>query len=76
MIVTAVVFTIIVLAREYTIALERREWASERQLLLERIQRPEVTPVVSDRVFEIPEVEPDEFDMIGSIREAHVADAA
>ena len=74
--ITALVFLIIVLAREYTIALERREWASERRELLNRIQRPEVLPVVSERDFVIPEVEPDEFDMIGSIQEAHVADAA
>ena len=74
--ITALVFLIIVLAREYTIALERREWVSERRELLNRIQRPEVLPVVSERDFVIPEVEPDEFDMIGSIQEAHVADAA
>lgn len=76
MIATAVIFLIVVLAREYSIALERREWASERQLLLERIQRPELVPSVLERDFVIPEVEPDEFDMIGSIREAHDADAA
>ena len=67
--ITALVFLTIVLVREYTMALERRQWASERQNLLNRIQRPELTHTPSDRVFEIPEVEPDEFDLVGVIRD-------
>ena len=74
--ITALVFLIIVLAREYTISLERREWASERRELLNRIQRPELLPIAPERDFVIPEVEPDEFDMIGSIREESLADVA
>ena len=69
--ITALVFLTIVLAREYTIALERREWASERRELLNRVQRPEVLPSPQIADFVIPEVEPDEFDFVGQILEAH-----
>lgn len=70
--ITALVFLIIVLAREYTIALERREWACERRELLNRVQRPEVLPSPQIADFVIPEVEPDEFDLVGVVRDEYV----
>lgn len=47
----------------------RRQWALERRELLERIQRPERIPVsaAADEEFEVPEMEPDESDAVGTI---------
>ena len=64
-----VLLTLLVVLREYSFATERREWTSERRELLNRIQRPEWLPVASEG-FEMPEPEPDEFNMIGTISEA------
>lgn len=66
--VPVVLLFILILAREYGFAAERREWASERRELLNRIQRPEWLPVVSEG-FEAPEVEMDEFNLVGVIQE-------
>lgn len=46
-----------------------RETASERQMLLERIQRPERHPTLPVDEFVTPEPEPDEFDLVGTIQE-------
>ena len=40
-IVVAVVLGVVLLAKEWKVAEERREWAAERQELLQRIQAPE-----------------------------------
>jgi hypothetical protein len=44
-----------------------KEWAKERQLLLNRIQRPEWIHLPSND-FEVPEPEVDEFNLVGSIK--------
>jgi hypothetical protein len=42
----------------------------ERRELLTRIQRPELIPVGHNQAFDIPDPEPDEFDMVGEIFDA------
>lgn len=60
----------LILLREYTFRQERAEWLSERRELLNRVQRPDILPVAQS-AFVQPEVEPDEFNLIGSIAEGN-----
>lgn len=62
-------FFLVVLLREYTMLSERREWASERSLLLNRVQAPDRLPLGQNADFVVPEVEPDEFDFVGVIHD-------
>ena len=48
-------------------AASEREWAVQRRELLERIQRPERPPTVTGARFEVPEQEPDEWNLVGTI---------
>ncbi|NBT35696.1 MAG: hypothetical protein EBT03_09195 [Betaproteobacteria bacterium] len=59
----------LILVREYTFRQERSEWLLERRELLNRVQRPEWLPVPQE-AFSTPEVEPDEFNLVGVISEA------
>jgi hypothetical protein len=67
--VPLLLLAVLIVLREYTFATERREWASERRELLNRIQRPEWLPVASEG-FVTPEPEPDEFNLVGVIQES------
>lgn len=68
----AVVFLLALFAQQRVFGAERREWTKERQLLITKIQHPEFIvatpekPVVSDE--EIIEAEPDDIDLVGTIR--------
>lgn len=44
------------------------QWAVERRELLNRIQRPDIVPVTPVHTFTMPEVEPDEIDLVGTIK--------
>lgn len=66
--VPVVLLFILVVLREYTFRQERSEWLLERRELLNRVQRPEWLPVVSEG-FVAPEVETDEFNLVGVISE-------
>jgi hypothetical protein len=48
-------------------AADQRAWVEERRELLERIQRPERIPAHLPEAYEIPEFQPDDFDMVGTI---------
>ena len=72
MIASSVAFLIIVLVREYAFVLERREWACERRELLNRVQAPDRLPSPQITDFVIPDVEPDEFDLVGVVRDEYV----
>ena len=57
-------------------AAQEREWARERQLLISRIQHPEV-PILVDRAMsdfgdvaldEAQEQEPDDIDLVGTVQ--------
>lgn len=61
---------LLILVREYTILVERREWACERRELLNRVQAPERLPLLSERDFVIPEPELDEFNLVGVVGES------
>lgn len=63
-------FVFLTLIREYAFVQERSEGLLERRELLNRVQRPELLPGAQMTDFVIPEVVPDEFDLVGSIRES------
>jgi hypothetical protein len=65
--IESIIFLLIIALREYSILLERREWASERSELLNRIQAPDRLPAAQIVDFEFPEPEPDEFNLVGTI---------
>ena len=44
------------------------EWALERRELLTRIQRPEYAPTTPVAQFEVPELEPDDYNRVGTVR--------
>lgn len=48
---------------------QARAWTEERRELLTRIQRPEYVPVAPMPVFQAPESEPDEINLVGTIAE-------
>lgn len=55
--------------REAAMSLERIGWVEERRELLNRIQRPEYVPAAPVTDFQIPELEPDEFDLVGTLQD-------
>ena len=55
--------------REDAISLERIGWVEERRELLNRIQRPEYVPTMPVMDFRVPELEPDEFDLVGTMQD-------
>ena len=67
--IESIIFLLIIVLREYSILLERREWASERSELLNRIQAPERLPAAQIADFDFPEPELDEFNLVGTIAE-------
>lgn len=56
-------------AQEHSRAVERREWASERTDLLNRIQAPErsVFASLAPEWKELPPMEPDQTNMVGRV---------
>ena len=60
---------IVIVLREVTFHQERVEWLSERRELTDRVQAPERLPNVLTSDFVVPEVEPDEFNLVGVISE-------
>jgi len=60
----------LILVREWTIHQERSEWLVERRELTDRVQAPERLPNAQTADFVLPEVELDEFNLVGVISEA------
>lgn len=55
------------------------QWQLERRELLNRVQRPEQLPQVRGPILEMPPPEPDEYDLVGTIRtdlEAYLGEAS
>lgn len=64
----ALVAVVIYLTRQH--AEQAAAWYVERRELLNRIQRPEHVPVAGSLVpFEWPEDQPDEIELVGTIRD-------
>jgi hypothetical protein len=63
------ILAVLILAREYTFHQERVEWLSERRELTNRVQAPDRLPSVQTADFVLPEVELDEFNLVGVISE-------
>jgi len=63
------ILALLIVAREYTIFRERSEWLVERRELTDRVQAPERLPSALASDFVLPEVEPDEFNLVGVISE-------
>jgi hypothetical protein len=63
------ILALLIVAREYTIFRERSEWLVERRELTDRVQAPERLPNALTSDFVLPEVELDEFNLVGVISE-------
>lgn len=63
------ILALLIVAREYTFHQERVEWLSERRELTNRVQAPDRLPSVQTADFVLPEVELDEFNLVGVISE-------
>lgn len=68
LLIPTVLFFVLVIAREWVILQERREWQEERRELLNRIQHPEIVPVSSEPG-NIEIREPDEINLVGVVVE-------
>jgi hypothetical protein len=68
--VPCLIFFALILVREWTIHQERSEWLVERRELTDRVQAPERLPSAQTADFVLPEVELDEFNLVGVISEA------
>lgn len=68
LLIPTILFFLLVIAREWVIVQERREWQEERRELLNRIQHPEIVPV-NNEPYEIDVREPDEINLVGVVVE-------
>ena len=64
------ILALLIVAREWTFHQERVEWLVERRELTDRVQAPDRLPSVQTADFVLPEVELDEFNLVGVISEA------
>lgn len=50
-------------------ASQAKAWAQERRELLNRVQRPEVIPQAAPEMWAMPEMLPDESNLVGTVAE-------
>lgn len=76
LLIAALCVVVVALAREHRKALERavgahraseEAWVVERRELVNRVQAPQLVPRPAPQAFELPEAEPDESNLVGTV---------
>lgn len=67
-VIEAVALVVVVLAFLWDRRQTEDKWAAERRELLNRVQFPDRMPVEAPADFRVPELEPDELNLVGTIR--------
>jgi hypothetical protein len=67
-VIEAICLVVVVLAFLWDRRQTERAWVAERRELLNRVQFPDRMPVQAPVEFKVPELEPDEIDLVGTIK--------